>query len=233
MTLETTHCPSCGAVVEDQDAFCGNCGRRLQHEPVPDPVPPVSGAGTAAGAPKPTRTAQYQPGDSPAANRAQVFDIAKLDLTARVTVVCGLLAFIDSFLPWYTVSFGGVGLSSVNAWNEDYAWVPMLLLLALGIATALPAFGLRTPVWLTPVTVTGVGLLCVIIVAVRWVTFPSGTDLGVSAGAGFGTYLGMALALVVTGFGIRADATQDRVLPRLLAAVKQRPPSGPTAPPRS
>ncbi|MGW2525333.1 hypothetical protein ACWC09_52120 [Streptomyces sp. NPDC001617] len=167
-------------------------------------------------------------------SRTRTVDIAKLDRTARVVAVCGLLAFIDSFLPWYTVSASGLGrLGSANAWNLNYAWIPMLLLLGLGVATALPAFGIRPPALLSPPTVTGVGLLCTIIVIVRWITYPSGSDLGVSAGAGFGTYLGLALTLVVTAFGVYADATQDRVLARLFAALKQQPPSGPTPPPGS
>ena len=175
--------------------------------------------------------AQHQPTDSPTANRARTFDIAKLDLTARVTAVCGLLAFIDSFLAWYTVSSQGVTLASANAWNVNYAWIPALVLLGLGIVVTLAGFGVGPPRGINPALVIGVGAASAIMVLIRWLTYPSGSDFGVSAGAGIGTYLALALALIVTGFGVRADAARDRVLARLFGSLtgsnRQQPPTQP------
>src|SRR5579859_4090019 len=61
MTLETNHCPSCGATVTAEDAFCGECGHRTRPEPAPAPAPesvaappPPDAAATAMSGPDPT-----------------------------------------------------------------------------------------------------------------------------------------------------------------------------------
>ena len=222
MTLETIHCPSCGAQAAADDAFCAECGGELRPAPAPAQAPPLQEA-LSQGSERPDATpmAQNRSDDSPAPGRAASFDIAKLDLVARVAALCGLLAFIDSFLPWYTVSFEGVGIGSANAWDLDYAWIPVLLLLGLGIAVALPAFGAGMRQVINPATVGVVGAVATVIIVIRWATYPSGSDLGVDAGAGVGTYLGLVLALIVTGFGVRADAAHDRVLPRLFNSLRR------------
>jgi hypothetical protein len=222
MTLETIHCPSCGAQAALDDAFCAECGGELRPAPAPMQAPPLhEPTGAGAELPGATPMAQNRSADAPAPGRGASFDIAKLDLIARVAASCGLLAFINSFLPWYTVSFEGVGIGSANAWDLDYAWISVLLLLGLGIAVALPAFSVGMRQVISPAAVGAVGAVATIIVVIRWATYPSGSDLGVDAGAGVGTYLGLVLALIVTGFGVRADAAHDRVLPRFFSSFRR------------
>ena len=231
MTLNTIYCPSCGAKAADDDAFCAECGSHLRRSPEPGAEPHLHDA-AAAGTepPQATRTAQYRTEDRRTPSRNTSFDPAKLDLAARVAAVCGLLALIDSFLPWYTVSFAGVGLASANAWDLNYAWVPILLLLGLGVTVIAPAFNTGTRRTIGPALIAVVGTIAAVIIAIRWATYPTGSDLGVSAGAGVGTYLALALALIVTGFGVRTDATHDRMLIRFFNPSKKsgdhRPPPG-------
>ena len=141
MTLETIPCPSCGAIAAADDAFCAECGGNLRREPAAAAAQPVhEAAEMRADHVEATRMAQYpvEDGSEPAATpapttaptaaptpvaaRSASVDLAKLDTTARVAALCGLLAFINSFLPWYTVSFDGVGVGSANAWDLNYAW---------------------------------------------------------------------------------------------------------------
>jgi hypothetical protein len=232
MTLETVPCPSCGATAAADDAFCAECGGTLQQEPAAAPAQPVHDATqTTAVPPGATQMAQPGPEVAPAAGRQVAFDVTRLDLTARIAAACGLLAFINSFLPWYTVSFDGVGVGSANAWDLDYAWIAVLLLLGLAIAIALPAFGLDLKQRISPAWVGVIGAVATIVIVIRWATYPSGSDLGVDAGAGVGTYLGLILALIVTAFGVRMDATHERALARFFDSFRHasdhQPPARP------
>lgn len=254
MTLETIPCPSCGAAAAADDAFCAECGGNLRHQPANAAAPPVpEAAEMRAEPPEATRMAQSQvedapepaatragaaapasapgPAPAPAAARSASVDLTKLDTTARVAALCGLLAFINSFLPWYTVSFDGVGVGSANAWDLDYAWISVLLMLGLAIAVALPAFGVEFKQMISPAWVGVVGVVCAIVIVIRWATYPSGSDLGVDAGAGVGTYLGLILALVVAVFGVRADTTHDRALQHFFGSFRHagdhQPPARP------
>jgi hypothetical protein len=135
------------------------------------------------------------------------FDVKRVTPLEWAGIGAGALAFITSFLPWYTVSFdfgGPIGFSqsgSVNAWNANFgAWFPMLVLIAVGVVVLLPHLGTQVPnqplIWL------GAAAAAFVIIILRWVTFPSGDAPGVSAGAGFGLFVGLVLALVsgVAGF---------------------------------
>src|SRR4030081_2465177 len=60
------------------------------------------------------------------------FDPARVTKAEWIGLGAGLLAFIASFLPWYSFSaLGGVYSVSANAWSLGFAaWFPVLLLLA-------------------------------------------------------------------------------------------------------
>ncbi|WP_194899521.1 hypothetical protein [Catenulispora pinisilvae] len=117
--------------------------------------------------------------------------------------VIGLLAFVDSFLHWADLSLGGRTYSQFNwnGWNAGLgAWLPMLLLLALGALAALPAFGrdFAVPLGL-PLVGAVVGALSFVIIVLRWITLPS--EMGASMSAAFGLYIGLVLAIAATVFG--------------------------------
>ncbi|WP_031073867.1 hypothetical protein [Streptomyces sp. NRRL WC-3742] len=140
-------------------------------------------------------------------------DLTKLDTRSKVLAAIGLLALVDSFLPWYSVSqktpYPGVayGYSTAgNAWDVGIGgWLPMLLLLAVGVLVALPVLGRTVSVPGGWAAYGAVSLLATVIVVIRWVSYPSipaEAASFITAGADFGTYLGLLLGLggVVVGY---------------------------------
>ncbi|HEV3172794.1 MAG TPA: hypothetical protein VGZ32_20775 [Actinocrinis sp.] len=169
-------------------------------------------------------------------------DLTKLGRTERVLAIVGLLAFIDSFLSWYSVTIKGFSLGSVsaggysasdNAWNIGFwAWFPMLLLLAVGVVVALPAFGQRVAIRGGYAALGSATLLATIIVLIRWLTYPSASDLVGSAGADYGTYVGLILCIVATVFAYLGFTAEGGSLAALGQSIKARTqPSQQQAPP--
>jgi hypothetical protein len=157
-------------------------------------------------------------------------DLSKLDRTRMALGVIGLLAFIDLFLHWADLSVGGQTYSqwNWNGWNAGLgAWLPMLLLLALGVIAVLPAFGVAfaLPVGLALVGAL-VGALSTIIVLLRWVTLPS--EMGASMNAAFGLYIGLVLALAAAAFGWMGYTAEGGNFKTIGDSLKQRQ-AGPPA----
>ena len=171
--------------------------------------------------------------------------LGKLGRSGQVAVGAGLLAFVFSFLPWYTasVSFLGQSISAhASAWDAGIgAWFPALLLVAIGVLTVLAA--LDTLKWpqlrLWAVNTLG-AVVAVIIIVLRWVTFPSAGDSGLSdanasAGAGYALYVTLVLALAVAVFGYLAFTAQGGNVANLGAAFsggESAPSEFPPAPPQ-
>ena len=127
-------------------------------------------------------------------------DLTKLGRNEQVLAIVGLLAFIDSFLPWWSVSFGPIS-SSENGWGVGFAgWFPMLLLLAVGVLVALPAFGQSVTVRGGYAAFGAASLLATVLILIRWLTYPTASDGFGSAGADFGTYIGLILGIAATAF---------------------------------
>lgn len=164
-------------------------------------------------------------------------DLTKLGRTERVLAIVGLLAFIDSFLPWYSVSFKGElgviagGSVSANAWDVGFwAWFPMLLLFAIGVLVALPAVGQNISLRGGFAAIGAALLLATIIVLIRWLTYPSASDAFGSAGADFGTYIGLVLAVVATVFSYLAFTAAGGTVNNFAAAFKGPQPQEGVAP---
>jgi hypothetical protein len=151
---------------------------------------------------------------------AQELDVGKFDRTAWVLMVCGVVAFIATFLPWATASAFGISVS-VSAWTVGFwAWFPMILLLAVGVAAFLPGIGVRGVPELHLVAL-GVSALAFIIVLIRWVTYPSGL------GAGAGLIIGLLLA-VAAGVAAYLTPTTQAAVAKL--RNQQQQPAQPPAP---
>ncbi len=133
------------------------------------------------------------------------FDPARVTKAEWIGLGAGLLAFIASFLPWFTFSvLGGVYSVSANAWSLGFAaWFPVLLLLAGSGLMLAQQLGVNVPVvkpgW--PLVLFGVAVLSLIIILIRWLTLSGGTygvfaDSSISYGAGFGLYVGLVAAIL-------------------------------------
>src|SRR6266566_2306060 len=107
------------------------------------------------------------------------FDPARVTKAEWIGLGAGLLAFIASFLPWFTFSvLGGVYSVSANAWSLGFAaWFPVLLLLAGSGLMLAQQLGVNVPVvkpgW--PLVLFGVAVLSLIIILIRWLTLSGGT----------------------------------------------------------
>jgi hypothetical protein len=148
-----------------------------------------------------------------------------------------VLAFIDSFLPWYSVTVKAVAVDgfsggsyggSTNGWSSGFAaWFPLLLLLAIGIVVVLPAFEQKINLPGGFALIGILSLVATILILLRWLTYPSvpsgGIDVGVSAGASFGTYIGLVLGIVATVFAYLSFTASGGSLSNLGAAFQTSP----------
>lgn len=144
-------------------------------------------------------------GDStqPAATAQAKEFLARLPLADRIGLTAGVAILVSSVLPWYTVTIKGVvggGRSySSSAWDVSFGgWFPVLLLMATAVlivvrrtVATLPA-GLAAAV---PLVQLAAPPLAVVVILIRWLTYPNGSDGYSSAGAGFGLFLGLAVAI--------------------------------------
>jgi hypothetical protein len=136
-----------------------------------------------------------------------------------VVLGAGALAFVASFLPWYTASFAVLGIKSsvgANAWNAGFgAWFPMLAVMAAAgavLAGAADARWRESP--LRPVVTLGLAALALLTLLLSWAgggigdfggVQHSGADFGqfdlggfvsASSGVGVGLYAGLVAAAV-------------------------------------
>jgi hypothetical protein len=143
------------------------------------------------------------------------FDSTKVATLDWIVVGAGVLAYISSFLPWYSYSvsvslfrFEQSTTANVNAWNAGFgAWFSVLLLVVAGGVVLASTMGLRLPTARSLITL-GLSALAFVTILLRWATFPDtdgrqgdlgdidvGGFLAASSGAGFGLYLGLIAAI--------------------------------------
>jgi uncharacterized membrane protein YhaH (DUF805 family) len=123
-----------------------------------------------------------------------------------VVLGAGALMLVVSLLPWYGASYLGSSIST-TAWDAGVgAWGSVILVVAVAGVAAVRAFGggvfpgNSAVIWnLVTAAVSG---LAVLFILLRWATYPDPPSFpGFSAGAKFGTYLGLILAVVQAVFG--------------------------------
>jgi hypothetical protein len=147
----------------------------------------------------------------------------KLDWKALTTldwVIAGgaLVAFISLFLPWYGLSVGPV-TASVDGWSAGFAaWAGGLLLTAAGVLVVLRRSGVnltggRVGPSLLVASVAALGLLLVVI---RWVSFPTYHGAGgfsYDVGARYGVYVAVIGGIAaVTGAVLALRDSGERTL---------------------
>jgi len=134
-----------------------------------------------------------------------------------VVMGAGAVMFIDSFLPWWGFNIKGVGGGSVSGWHFFWTWLSILLVIAVaGVAAARIFAGRSMPAVAggavsTNFITAAVSLLVVVILLIRWLTYPSAA--GIDAGARIGTYIGLVVAIVQTVFGYLSIVSAGEKLP--------------------
>ena len=125
------------------------------------------------------------------------FDINRYSTQEKVLGGAALVALIALFLPWYGFSAGGFS-ASVSGWSTNYGWLGGLLLIAAGVYLVLVRSDVNVsnmPV--TPlVIIMGVSMLGTLIVAIRWLTLPSGHGGGFGVSYSYGPMVGLYLTLI-------------------------------------
>ncbi len=129
----------------------------------------------------------------------------------------GALMFIDSFLPWYGTKFLGFRDVTVSGWSAGFgSWFSIILVLAVAGVAAARVFGGRTMPAVANGAVTwgfitaAVSALAALIILVRWLTFNTYHGL---AGAKFGLFVGLVIAIVQAVFGYLNLVTAGEKLP--------------------
>jgi hypothetical protein len=103
-------------------------------------------------------------------------------------IAAGILAFIFSLFPYYTVSvkgLGGLGGGSLSAWHGFFGWFAVLLALAGAVVVALPLLGVRLGI---PTRLAAMGAFAVATLFTLLALFVDPANGGglVNIGRGFG-----------------------------------------------
>lgn len=114
----------------------------------------------------------------------------------------GAIAFVALFLPWYGFSSGISGDSfsgSVSGWGTSYGWLGALLIIASGAYLFLQRskFDLSKISFGPGVVILGASAVGTLIVALRWITLPSGNGSAGAASYSYGAGSGIILTLIV------------------------------------
>lgn len=166
------------------------------------------------------------------------FDLKNLSTLDRVIAGDALVAFIAAFLPWYGVSFGGLGVT-VSGWSAGFsAWAGALLLTAAGVLLVLRRAGATFNLGNVgpSVLVAGVAAVGLLLVIIRWISFPRYHDLDV--GARYGIYIALiagiaevtAAVMAMRASGEQIPWTQGQRAPGQPASAPESPPEAPAVP---
>jgi len=163
-------------------------------------------------------------------------DLSKVSLFQWLVMGGGVLAFIASFIPYYSYNFGSflginIGSASVNAWHGFFGWFGMLLVLAAGVVVALGIFtDFKNP--MTPMITlvgAGAGFLCILLAM-----FVGFSGPGSYRNVGYWISLVAAVAAAVGAVMLFMDAQKNAKQAAAFApaAPAGYPPAGfPPAPP--
>lgn len=161
------------------------------------------------------------------------FDWKTFTTLDRVIAGGALVAFIAAFLPWYGVSVGPFSVT-VDGWSAGFsAWAGSLLLTTAGVLVVLRRSGTnlsggRVDPSLLVAIVAAVGLLLVVI---RWVSFPryETSGLSYSVGARYGIYLALIAGVAeVAAAVIEMRASRERAPTSSAPAEHPPEPTEPT-----
>jgi hypothetical protein len=160
------------------------------------------------------------------------FDWRNLSTLDRVIAGCAGVAFVAAFLPWYGVTFGPLNLT-VSGWSAGFtAWAGALLLTAAGVLLVLRRSGTSTPSvgGAGPsVVVAGVAALGLLLVIIRWVSFPR--YRGFDVGARYGIYIALIAGIVEVSAAVAEMRASGEQVPWPRAEHRPEHAEPPDAPP--
>ena len=135
-------------------------------------------------------------------------DFSKLSQNNMIAAGGGIVAFIATLLPWYSVDFGFGASASANGWDAGIdAWGGCLLALAAGVLIALKAMGVNEvkagglETEQLAMILAGLGVLLLLI---NWLSDNDFTSWGlyIALLAGIATLVGSFLSGKDSGIGI-------------------------------
>jgi hypothetical protein len=227
------NCPQCQTANAPDSAFCANCGTRLApaqaaaapagYEAPAAGSPLGYGASASAGQYPPPAgypQGQYQPPTSfpqgqyqppaaaPYTPRPALppfsFNLNRLTRVDKIVAVATFVTFISLWLPWYSVSVGGLDGSSsasfdATSWGHGWMWLEVLLAIAL-VAYFIARAGWETlpfnlPIAHAPLLIIGTAVQ-LLLVLLDFIVVPY-RSLGM--GWGWGAFIGLIAALVAAG----------------------------------
>lgn len=121
-------------------------------------------------------------------------DLNKISNGGKIFAGAGIVYFIASFIPWYSVDLGPFGDFTANAWDLGFLWGSLwaLVFLAGAVILVLPAFGVGS-VKIPAVAFLAVGALGFLFTLLKLII---GEDDPI--GSSFGIYLALIAAAAVT-----------------------------------
>ncbi len=180
--------------------------------PPPDPDGAAQPAGATPASSTPPPAQPTPPAGQPASRgstgmsgdqmRTTMQNAHKYDLAI---IGAGVLAFIFSLLPYYTVSVSGGGLDysdSASAWHGFFGWFATLLALVAAVVLVLHLLGVTLPVP-TRMTVLGLFAAALLSTILAFFVFPGETGCGgmqacedaINLGRGIGYWLSLLAIL--------------------------------------
>jgi hypothetical protein len=146
------------------------------------------------------------------------FELKRLSTLDRVIAASAAVAFIAAFLPWYGASVGPFS-ATVDGWSAGFsAWAGSLLLTVAGVLVVLRRSGAslgggRVGPSVLVAAVAALGLLLVII---RWVSFPryhGASGLSYDVGARYGIYLALIAGIAAVTAAVMEVRSSGGQLP--------------------
>ena len=159
------------------------------------------------------------------------FDWKSLSTLDRVIVGGAAVAFIAAFLPWYGVTVGPFS-ASVSGWSAGFsAWAGTLLLTIAGALVVLRRSGASLPSFTAAgpsVVVAGVAAVGLLLVIIRWVSFPR--YHGYDVGARYGIYVALIAGIAEVTAAVKAMRESGEQVPWAQAQAAEEPATPPEAP---
>ncbi len=210
-------CPRCQMSTTPGARFCSGCGAPIGATAYPPGVMQTSGPTGSAG---------------PGAGRPQAnIDFRRLGIGDLVAGGAIVVLFVALFLPWYSIGYGGVSVSTSAMGSGAGGWRVLVLVVAV---LTLGYLLVRT-IWSTPrlpiphwqfLTVLTVLLALLTLLAFLVKPGVDTTGLGgtvIGSSWSYGAYIGLVAALAAVGGAVQRSRQSETIEPTRHAAVRPSP----------